>query len=103
MSTNVESSYWSVHRGVVAKTIQATPLLQLDVDETGQLLGIERIDGALDDTDLLRIVELLLPVVVAAQVLLQLKDGPRDAAYEAAKPSGWSALRAAVDALDGAP
>lgn len=35
-------------------------------------------------------------LVAAARHLLKLKDGPRDAAYEAAKPAAWERLRRAI-------
>ena len=35
-------------------------------------------------------------LLAAATDLLRLKDGPRDEAYEAAKPVAWARLRSAV-------
>ena len=35
-------------------------------------------------------------LVEAAKALLDLKDGPRDTAYEAAKPGAWDRLRRAL-------
>lgn len=102
MSTSrTEASYFSVRKGTLAQTIQATPLLQLDVDEAGNLLGIERIGGALDDTDLLRIVEVFTPVVVAARAYLAFQRTVVVPGIDSI-PHEFIRLAAAVDPLDGA-
>jgi hypothetical protein len=36
-------------------------------------------------------------LVESAKALLALKDGPRDEAYEAAKPAAWERLRRALE------
>lgn len=44
--------------------------------------------------------DLMKPVVEALRALIELKDGPRDEAYERAKPSAWAAARICLRLAD---
>lgn len=47
-NVDVETSYWTLRWGTVARTVDVSPEIQVDVTDDGQILGVERIGGVVD-------------------------------------------------------
>lgn len=99
-TTSVTPNYLRAYAGdIEAKHGVNTACVRAAADEIERL---RRVDAG-RKSEIVRLYHennLLTSVLGAARFLLQLKDGPRNARYEKAKPKAWEMLRATIKDAD---